>query len=224
MSNLQDSGRLGSHYERYSRINTDESNKNQYSSNDYTSVFANNFNQQLSISQEPDMKYVKREHYLSVSSSDRDTNIYPSSSQFVINLQKEYKNISSIELIQAIVPDKNDVTYEPYLLLKINEFENPMDSNNKPIDDSFAILQICQPTVPNSFLQIDKRIFENVILNYRTPKATLSKLSISITDSTGNVFDFGGSGSKDKAYQSLFVFKIITLDTSRDNLNNRNVY
>ena len=43
MSNLQDSGRLGSHYERYSRINTDESNKNQYSSNDYTLLFQYNY-------------------------------------------------------------------------------------------------------------------------------------------------------------------------------------
>ena len=224
MSNIQESGRLGGHYERYSRINTDESNKNQYSSNDYTSVFANNFNQQLSISQEPGMEYEKREHYLSVSSGDRDTTTYPSSSQFVINLHKEYRNISRIELIQAIVPDQNNVTAEPYLLLKIQELENPMDSNNKPIDDSFAILQICQPTVAGSFLQIDKRIFENVILNYITPKANLSKLSISITDLAGDIFEFGGSGTTTKAYQSLFVFKITTLDTSRQNLNNRNVY
>lgn len=216
--------RIGEHFNRYKRINTDEYNKNQYYSNDFNSVFSNNFNQQLSISQEPDIKYELRENYLIVSSADRDVNTYPSSSNFVIQLEKEYKNIVSIELIQAIVPDKNNVTAEPYLLLKIKELENTMDSNNKQVYDSFAILQVCAPTIPNSFLQIDKRIFENVTLNYRTPRASLSKLTIQITDASGNIFDFGGSGTTAKANQSLFVFKIVTSDSNRSLINNRNVY
>ena len=225
MSNMQsEQERLGQHYNRYQRINTDEFNRNQYTSNDFKTVFSDNFNQQLSITGEPDIKYETRENYLVVSSTDRDTSVYPSSSNFVIQLEKEYKNITSVELIQAIVPDKNSVTAEPYLLLKVREFENTMDSNNKQIYNSFAILQVCPPTVSNSFLQIDKRIFENVTLTYRTPKASLSKLSLSITDPSGNIFDFGGSGTTTKAYQSLFVFKITTLDTERTALNSRNVY
>jgi hypothetical protein len=225
MSNIQNEfNRLGDHYNRYTRPSIDESNKFNYTTNDYKSAFSNNFNEQLSVSQEPDIKYKRRDNYLVVSSADRDTSIYPSASNFVINLDQEYKNIESIELIQAIVPDQNSVTAEPYLLLKVKEFDHTMESNNKQIYDSFAILQICSPTVPGSFLQIDKRIFENVTLNYRTPKANLSKLTISITDATGNIFDFGGSGTTTKAYQNLFVFKITTLDTERTQLNARNVY
>lgn len=226
MSDMQQQGfnRLGEHYNRYTRPNTDESNKHQYNSNDFRTVFSNNFNQQLSISQEPDILYEKRDNYLIVSSADRDVSTYPSSSNFVINLEKEYKNVHSVELIQAIVPDQNSVTDEPYLLLKVKEFETTMDSNNKSIYDSFAILQICQPTIPGSFLQIDKRIFENVTLTYRTPKANLSKITISITDVEGNIFDFGGSGTTTKDYQNLFVFKITTLDTERKGINSRNVY
>lgn len=219
-----DTERLGQHYNRYKKINNEEYNKNQYTSNDFKNVFSNEFNQQLSVSQEPDIKYEKRENYLIVSSADRDTSIYPSSSNFVIQLQQEYKNITSVELIQAIVPDKNDVTAEPYLLLKVNEFENTMESNNKQIYNSFAILQVCQPTVPNSFLQIDKRIFENVTLNYRTPRASLSKITIQITNSEGSIFDFGGSGATTKATQCLFVFKITTSDSNRTLINNRNLY
>ena len=216
MSNLHNEfNRLGEHYNRYTRSSIDESNKFNYTSNDFTAVFSGNSNEQLSVSQEPDIKYKTRDHYLIVSSADRDTSTYPSSSNFVINLDKEYKNIHSVELIQAIVPDQNSVTEEPYLLLKVKEFDNTMDSNNKQVYESFAILQVCSPTVPGSFLQIDKRIFENVTLNYRTPKANLSKLTISITDANGNIFDFGGSGTTTKDYQSLFVFKITTLDTER---------
>lgn len=225
MSNMQsEQERLGQHYNRYQRINTDEYNKNHYTSNDFKTVFSDNFNQQLSITGEPDIKYETRENYLVVSSADRDTSVYPSSSNFVIQLEKEYKNITSVELIQAIVPDKNSVTDEPYLLLKVREFENTMDSNNKQVYNSFAILQVCPPTVANSFLQIDKRIFENVTLHYRTPRANLSKITIQITDAEGNIFDFGGSGTTTKAYQCLFVFKITTSDSNRGLLNNRNVY
>jgi len=221
---MQDSSRLGQHYQRYNTLNTDESNKYQFTSNDYTNVFSNNSNQQLSIQQEPNAVYDKNEHYLIVSSEDRDVSAYPSSSNFVLNLDKEYRNITCIELIQAIVPDKNNITSEPYLLLKINELENTMDSCNKQISESFAILQICNPTVAGTFLQMDKRIYENVILNYQIPKANLAKLSIKITDSQGNIFDFGGDGTNAKAYQCLFVFRITTLDTSRKSLNNRTVY
>lgn len=216
--------RLGEHYNRYQRANTEEFNKNQYASNDFNNVFSNDFNQQLSISNEPDVKYESRENYLVISSADRDTSTYASSSDFVIQLQTEYKNITSVELIQAIVPDKNNVTTEPYLLLKVNEFENTMESNNKHIYNSFAILQVCQPTVTNSFLQIDKRIFENVTLNYRTPRASLSKITIQITDSQGAIFDFGGAGTTAKSNQCLFVFKITTSDSSRKLINSRNLY
>lgn len=216
--------RLGQHYNRYQRLNTDEFNKNQYSSNDFKTVFSNNFNQPLSVAGEPDITYETRENYLVVSSADRDVSTHPSSSNFVIQLEKEYKNITSVELIQAIVPDQNNVTAEPYLLLKVREFENTMDSNNKQIYNSFAILQVCPPTIPNSFLQIDKRIFENVTLHYRTPRANLSKISIQVTDANGSVFDFGGSGLTSKATQCLFVFKITTSDSNRASLKNRNVY
>lgn len=209
--------KLGEHYSRYSKLTIDESNKEKYDSNNYKTVF-------LTDAPNDNLEYEKTEKYLVVNSRDRDVSIYPSSSKFVINLDQEYRNISSVELIQAIVPDKNNVTLEPYLLLNINELENTMDSNNKEIFEAFAILQTCPATVTNSFLHIDKRIFENVILHYKTPKANLSKLTISITDSEGGIFDFGGSGSTNKANQCLFVFKLTILDVNRKSINQRNVY
>lgn len=216
--------RLGEHYNRYSRINTDESNKTNYASNDFKDAFSSNFNKQLSVSNEPDITYTEYENYLVVSSGDRDVNLYPKSNNFMINLDEEYRNISRIELIQAIVPDKNNVTSEPYLLLKIKELDNTMQSNNKAVFESFAILQVCSPTVSGSFLQMDKRIYENTILNYKTPKATLSKLTITINDANGIPFEFGGDGTTNKAYQSLFVFRVVTLETNRQSINTRNLY
>lgn len=216
--------RLGEFYNKNERINTNESNKNKYDQNNYQNNFSKNFNKQFSIEQEPDVSYQKRNNYLTISSKDRDISQYPKSSQFVIDLNDDFKNISSIELITAIIPDKNNVANEPYLLLNVKELDTLNISNNKQISESFAMLQLATPTVPGTFIQIDKRTFENTILDYHTPKAKLSRMSISITDVDGNLFNFGGDNTYTKNYQCTFVFKITTLDTDRSLLNQRNVY
>jgi hypothetical protein len=79
-------------------------------------------------------------------------------------------------------------------------------------------------TVAGKFINIDKRTFENTILKYKTPKAKLSRLSINITDADGTLFDFGGSGSTSKATQCQFIFKIITIESNRSQINQRNVF
>lgn len=217
--------RLGEHYSRYN-TNTEQIigfNKNNYNSNDFDQVFSQQ-NNNLSTKQEPDMEYEKTERYLIVNSKDRDTVTYPSSSNFVVNLDQSYKNVCRVELIQAIIPDKNNVGSEPYLLLNIKELENTMDSNNKELFEAFSILQLNEPTIPGTFIQLLTRIHQHVVLNYKTPKATLSKLTVSVTDSEGNLFNFGGNGNILKATQVLFVFKVTTFDTSQRSISQRNVY
>ena len=179
---------------------------------------------QFSLKQEPDIKYEQTCNYLVVNSKDRDVTNYPKSNSFVFNFETEYRNVISVELIQAIIPDKNFVTNEPFLLLKIKELENVMDSIDKHIQDSFAILQLAPPTTPGTFIQIDKRIHENVVAYYKTPKALLSKFTISITYLDGTPFEFGGDTTINKQYQSTFIFKITTSDRNTSILNNRRVY
>ncbi len=211
-------------YNRNTRINTEEANKRRFEQNNYTNNFSENANRQFSVEQEPSIEYKKRNNYLTICSKDRDLTVYPKSTQFVIDLNKEYRNITSIELITAIIPDQGSVQQEPFLLLNIKELDVLNDSNNKQISDSFAMLQLTPPTVSGTFIQIDKRTFENTTLEYHTPKSRLSRMSISITDLDGSIFNFGGDGTIDKDYQCVFVFKIITLDTDRGSLNQRNVY
>jgi len=215
--------RLGEHYSRYNTNKITESNKNNYNSNDFDQVFSQQYNN-LSVKQEPDIEYQKTDKYLVVSSKDRDIISYPSSSNFVVNLDQSYRNVCRVELIQAIIPDKNSVGSEPYLLLNIKELENTMDSNNKDLFEAFSVLQLNEPIVPGTFIQLLTRIHEHVVLNYKTPKANLSKLTISITDADGQIFNFGGNGGTLKAHQVLFVFKVTTSDTSQKSINQRNVY
>jgi hypothetical protein len=195
-------------------------------SNNFQNVYTPQFNEQYSVKQEKDIRYEEVYYYLAVSSKDRNTTDYPDVNKYTINLPKEYKNISSIELIQAIIPDQNQVTKEPYLLLKIDELEDVMASTDRNISDAFAILQLAPPTTsPHGFIQIDKRIHENTVKYYRIPKASLTRMTISITDYLGALFDFGNDSTPiDKKLQNTFVFKITCLEKTRSELNHRNVF
>lgn len=220
------SNRLGEHYNRYSDNLFIESNQNQLNNQNYDLVYKNESNTQYSVSQEPELQYQKKVHYLTISSKDRNVTAYPNVNHYTIQFPNEFKNIHSIELIQAIIPDQNDVQDEPYLLLQIDEIQDVMVSNDKNISNSFAILQLAAPTRSGTFIQIDRRIHEYTVKYYDTPKAYLSKMTITILDSTGAPFDFGTDtpSPPNKSFQNTFIFKIVTLEKQRRVLNHRNVY
>jgi hypothetical protein len=224
VSNEFNGTRSSANYDRYNPNVLREFNDLNFGRNNYQSVFNDN-NTALSVSQEPNIDYSKVEYYLTIRSSDRDVLVYPSSSNFSIELPKEYKNVYSVELIQAIIPDKNNITSEPYLLLSIDELDTVMDSIDKSVSDSFAMLLLTNPPlVSGSFISIDTRIHENTVLYYKTPKSKLSKMTIKILNTDGDVFEFGGSGTKTKSYQSTFVFKIVQMEKNTNMLNRRNVF
>jgi hypothetical protein len=178
---------------------------------------------QHSVNQEPDITYQEVIKYVTISSLERDTVIFPNPGKFTITLAQELRNITSIELIQAIIPNVNSVTNEPYLLLKIDELEDVMISNDRNISDAFALIQLAQPV--GGFIHTDKRTYENTTKTFLTPKANLSKLSIQFTNLFGNVFDFkGASVVGDKSIQVTMVFKVVTLEKQREVLNFRSVY
>lgn len=203
-------------------------NKNDWSTNNYNDVYSDSYNTKYSLSNESNVEYEENTHYLSISSKDRDRTIYPSVSNYIIELPNEFKNIYSVELIQAIIPAKNNADEEPYLLLNISEINDVVLSNDKNISDSFAILQPNNPIKAGGFMQIDKRIHENTVKYYKTPKANLSKMTVKILDSLGEVFNFGTDtvypNTIDKTLQNTFIFKIITLEKRRKELNHRNIF
>jgi hypothetical protein len=218
--------RLGAHYTRYSGNPFAEWNTTEFEHQSYTNAHSADANNKLSIAQEPDILYEKQVHYLAISSKDRDVVAYPDVNHYVIHLPREFKNIHSIELVQAIIPDQQSVTDEPYLLLKIAEIEDVMASNDRGISDAFAILQLAPPTTTGGFIQIDKRIHENVVKFFHTPKSSLSKMTITITDESSIPFDFGADGPNPpmKNLQNTFVFKITCLEKKRDQIQHRNVF
>lgn len=217
--------RLGSHYERYNINNPTEFNNGQWEKNDYKAVYSPQANQPWSVSQEADIEYDTVNYYLAISSKDRDVTAYPNVNHYSVTFP-EFKNIYSIELIQSIIPDQNNVTNEPYLLLKIDEIDEVMVSNSKAISDAFAMLLLCCPTTTGGFIQMDHRVHEHTVKYYRQPKANLSRMTVTLTDANGTPFNFGNDtpNPPNKQFQNTFVFKIVCLEKKRAPLNFRNVY
>jgi hypothetical protein len=217
------SQRASQNYNRYSSFDVSQSNTSNFQENSKSLVFEKAFNESLSITQEPNIQYEVVEHCLVVNSKDRDANAYPSSSSFQIQFQKEYRNISSIELIQAIVPNTNSVNLEPYLVLQIDEIDNVMDCNDAHISKAFAILGL-HPS-DGAFLYLDRCIHENIIKTYRQPKASLDRMTISVRGVDGTLFDFGtDSAPISKELQTTFIFRIKTMHKKMASLNHRNVF
>lgn len=214
---------MGDAYKRYHKTAYEQYNTLAYGKNDIEKVF---LNEQLSTKQEPNIEYEQVPYYFVVSSNDRDVSKYPDVNKYVINLPKEFKNIHSIEMIQAILPDKNSVTSEPFLLLKIDELEDVMVSSNRNISDAFAVIQLTSPVTSGGYIVTDKRTYENTVKYFKIPKATLSKLSISITKYDGTLFNFGADtpSPPNKQFQNWFVFMVVCLEKKRDTLNHRNVF
>jgi hypothetical protein len=211
--------------DQYNRQNVFGYNKTQYDANNFNNAYSSMFNEQLSITREPSVVYEKVNNYLTISSKQRDVTDYPNPNHYVIGLNDQFKNIHSIELLQAIIPAKNNVDAEPYLLLKIDELEDVMSSSDRHVSDSFAILQMAPPITTEGFIQIDKRIHENTVKYFKVPKASLSKMTVTITDCNGVPFDFGSDSNPPlKALQNTFVFRIITMEKTRESLNHRNLY
>lgn len=185
----------------------------------------------ISIQQEPDIEYDYCCSFIHISSIDRDIETYPNRSNYRITLPSELKNIYSIELIQAHFPNINNVTNEPYLLLKVDEIDNVLVSHNICVHKSFGILPINEPTT-SGYINIDSsRTHDNVIKYYKyQDKANLSKMTISITDFEGNLFNFGtdnqviSRSNGNFNNQNTFVFKITTRIPKQTQLHSRRVF
>ena len=179
----------------------------------------------LSVSQEPDIEYEDTIHYLSIESKSRDLVAYPQPEQYKITFGDSYRNVHSIELIGASIPDQATVTAEPYLILKFDEFDN-VESADTNTDNAFAILQLQPPIVTGGFINIDTLICSGSPKIFKTPLARLDRLTLSIRDYDNNLFSFGddtGGTPPNKQFQNMFLLKIITRERKRS-LNHRNVF
>lgn len=211
--------RLGEHYNRYQQFDIQESNNGNFSQNDFGKVF-----NQVRL-QESEIVCDRVTHYLAVSSNQRDITNYPLSNSYTIQLPREYKNIVSMQLIESIIPNQNNITNQPYIVLNIKELQgkSPLESNDPILANAFALVQLTNNT--GNFLQIDRKVHEIIILHTLQP-INLAKMTISLTDHSGIPIDFGSDtgGVFNPLYQNTLVFKIVVLEKNRKELGQKPVF
>ncbi len=179
----------------------------------------------LSISQEPLIKYEETKNFVHISSVDRNLTAYPQPQEYSIKFDNEYRNITSVRLINAILPKANNVDLEPYLVLQIDELPNVClaQSADAP-KDAFLVLYFEQGV--GNFLTIKSDNCNSLVKTYKTPLAKLDRLTVRILDYTGTPFNFGAETSPiiSKNLQNSFLFEITTIEKTRRSLETRAVF
>lgn len=187
---------------------------------------------QLNLIDDPNKRY------LSIDSTDRDRSKYPNPFKYTIHFTgssdqqnvtgHRYKNIHSVELISAMLPNVTEIKDEMYIILHIEELQEiGFDSSNSCLKGSFGKLAMSDSSNPNFlFLDYDnsrplKRIF------YPTQKASLDKLTITLKKPNGEIIDLGPDSDPDsppiKDIQNTFTFCITTSVTDVKPLGHRNI-
>jgi hypothetical protein len=165
-------------------------------------------------------QYSQKDHYLIIDSRDRDRSIYPDTNRFVVpfnsnssfGVQDQFKNIVSIELIDAILPS-TAISLEPYVSLTIPELKPSYSGTNDNLSNTFAIL------IPESSTSPFSRCKFNIpVLNkFKTPIASLYKLTLEFRSGDGTLFSFGADtvspAPPNKSVQTQLIFKITTMES-----------
>jgi hypothetical protein len=163
------------------------------------------------------------EKYLSINSADRSWNLEPLRYKYSVNslgddndLQKRYRNIESIAVGKVIIPEEiieritttnqnlktffnHDFSFAyPYLILRIDEFDNVYDGTNDNVRKAFSKLIYHRSyKAPNGRgyiilkpIQKEKKRF------YPTPLSSMGKLSISLLKPNGDVLNTSADSYK----------------------------
>lgn len=142
--------------------------------------------------------------YLTIDSRDRDRVTWPQANHFQIPLAssrtdtrvkavgERYKNIYSISLLSAVVPNMNNVLDEPYLLFQIDEIDKVYDSANPACARAFTKLYFKEVCPSSKYLRLDKGVGDPLTKIYwPAPKASLDRLTFSFRRFDGSLFAFG---------------------------------
>lgn len=187
--------------------------------------YPNTFNAKSFLEQR-DETYTYTDNYVVISSNDREASRYPLHFSYNVDLVSTFKNVVSVGVISATLPNTTGVLNEPYLILSINELDfldfGSLSNNNK----GFAMLPLKGPSqTSGGFIVPDFTACCHSQALFKTPLARLSRLTIKIKDYASVLYNFGKpAGSTLKADQHSFMLKITTRELSRESLGNRNAY
>lgn len=158
-------------------------------------------------------------HSVFIDSRDRNRDKYPSSNEFTVRfngsgndddaiIEETYRNIHSIELTQCVLPNLVlGATGHMYITLEIDEINDNFQGTNDTLSDAFAYI-LPRDIYGTRLQDKHKRVF-------KTPKASLGKLSFKFRQPNGSLVNFGIDSTPptdpNDDLQVLMVFKISTI-------------
>lgn len=175
----------------------------------------------LSLVKEPAPEYMTHDHYVKIYSGARDTTAYPLHYDYRVSFDVPFRNIKSIQMVSCVIPDAG-VSTEPVVLFDINELNYIQFSTQNGYKKVFATFPISEPnTTGHSFINLKAA---SPVLNFKTPLATLSSMTIKLYNVDYQPLTFGApAGSTSKALQHSFLIKITVLESSLNPIKERPV-
>ncbi len=173
---------------------------------------------------------VIKQHPIIIDSRDRDRSIFPNTNEFVVkfdnngdgNIPQNYRNIQSIELIQAILPQTvlNSTTGVPYITLEIDEVRDTIQGTNTHLRNAFAFLS---PQDVYGTKHLSCKFYRPAIRYFDAPLSSLNKFTIQLRHPDGSLYDFGTDTASGNAVnedvQTMFYFVIHTIEAKHNKIS-----
>lgn len=141
------------------------------------------------------------EYYVSIDSRDRDRAQWPNASQFEVRFEphssfsgatihRAFKNVESIEVVEVIYPNVNNVLDQMYLLLTIPEIDGNIECSDGSLNRPLAKL-VPSYTIGNyvvcKYPEDDSRPRKE----FHSPGGRIDRLTIELRSYDNAIFNFG---------------------------------
>ena len=164
-----------------------------------------------------------REYYVTIDSNDRDRTIWADSGNFQVKMQPEntfqgatinraFKNVRSIEVMNVIYPNVNKVTDEMYIFLCFPEIEGVFESTN--YIGNKAIAKLIPSTLVGNYISIHFDKSERPKRYFPFHGVRIDKLTVEFRKNNGDLFVFGpdNKDTPNRLLQTSITLRIIVRD------------
>lgn len=131
-------------------------------------------------------------HSIIIDSGDRNTVSYPTPANYQVSLPSRYRNVWEARLVNISIPEFSPAQRRVFLKIDgLNQVDGT--SNTSGVNFCFAPLPLI--TASSNIFYIDSLSVSLPSTVLQNPIATMDKLNISITDSSGTVLSIPSAGN-----------------------------
>jgi hypothetical protein len=176
------------------------------------------------------------DYYVVINSDDRNTNIFVSPNNFIIDfapaapaspsdtrigyIERNFHNIKSCELMNVIIRDTSDqpdssdangASY-PYLLLQFDELERNYYGTNDYLSKAFAILTDYSTVGKYKYYRMVGDSSESTVTRVYNPRINLNKITTKLLLPNGTPFYFGSVNDNNTSNTCIsFGLRVVTI-------------